>query len=35
MPHVIKTRWAGLAVTAASVRVGIAKMLPNNIITKF
>jgi len=34
IPHIIKSRGAGLAVTAASVRVGIAKMLPNNIISK-
>jgi len=31
-PHVIKSRWAGLAVTAGSIRVWIAKMLPNYII---
>ncbi|MDQ7009435.1 MAG: hypothetical protein Q9M94_04065 [Candidatus Gracilibacteria bacterium] len=31
LPHVIKSRGAGLAVTAGSIRVGIAKMLPNYI----
>ncbi len=34
IPHTIKSRWAGLAVTAGAVRVGIAKMLPNNITSK-
>ncbi len=34
IPHIIKSRWAGLAVTAGAVRVGIAKMLPNNINNK-
>lgn len=34
LPHTIKSRWAWLEVTAWSVRVGIAKMLPNNIKTK-
>jgi homoserine dehydrogenase len=34
IPHVIKSRWAGLAVTAGAVRVWIAKMLSNNIISK-
>lgn len=28
IPHVIKSRWAGLAVTAGAVRSGIASMLP-------
>ena len=34
LPHMIKSRWAGLWVTAASVRVGIAKMLPHNVKTR-
>ncbi len=34
LPHMIKSRWAGLGVTAASVRVGIAKMLPHNVKTR-
>ncbi len=34
LPHVIKSRWAGLAVTAWAVRVWIAKMLPNHIKTR-
>lgn len=34
LPHVIKSRWAGLEVTAWAVRVWIAKMLPNNIKTR-
>jgi len=34
IPHTIKSRGAGLAVTAAAVRVWIAKMLPNNITSK-
>jgi aspartokinase/homoserine dehydrogenase 1 len=34
IPHTIKSRWAGLAVTAWAVRVWIAKMLPNNITSK-
>jgi len=34
IPHIIKSRWAGLAVTAWAVRVWIAKMLPNNISSK-
>lgn len=34
LPHVIKSRWAWLEVTAWAVRVGIAKMLPNNIKTR-
>lgn len=34
LPHVIKSRWAWLAVTAWSVRVWIFKMLPSNIISK-
>lgn len=34
VPHVIKSRWAWLSVTAWAVRVWIAKMLPNNIISK-
>ena len=34
LPHVIKSRWAGLWVTAASVRVWIAKMLPHNVKTR-
>jgi homoserine dehydrogenase len=33
-PHVIKSRWAWLAVTAWSVRIWIAKMLPHNIISR-
>jgi len=33
LPHIIKSRWAGLAVTACSIRVWIAKMLPNYIIS--
>ena len=32
LPHVIKSRWAGLAVTAGAVRVWISKMLPAHII---
>lgn len=31
LPHVIKSRWAGLWVTAWSVRVWISKMLPQNL----
>ncbi len=34
LPHVIKSRWAWLEVTAWAVRVWIAKMLPNNIKTR-
>ncbi len=34
LPHVIKSRWAGLWVTAASVRVWIAKMLPSSVMTR-
>jgi len=34
IPHLIKSRWAWLAVTAASVRIWIAKMLPININSK-
>lgn len=34
LPHVIKSRWAWLAVTAWAVRVWIAKMLPNSIKTR-
>ena len=34
IPHTIKSRWAWLAVTAWAVRTWIAKMLPNNIISK-
>jgi len=34
LAHIIKSRWAWLAVTAWSIRVWIAKMLPNNIKTK-
>ena len=34
IPHTIKSRWAGLEVTAGAVRVGIAKMIPNNITSK-
>ena len=34
IPHIIKSRWAWLAVTAWAVRIWIAKMLPNNIISK-
>jgi len=34
MPHIIKSRWAWLAVTASSVRYWIAKMLPNFIKNK-
>lgn len=33
-PHVIKSRWAWLAVTAWSVRIWIAKMLPINLISR-
>jgi len=32
-PHVIKSRWAWLGVTAWSVRIWIKKMLPHNIIS--
>lgn len=34
LPHIIKSRWAWISVTAASVRLWIAKMLPNNIKTR-
>ncbi len=34
IPHLIKSRWAGLAVTAWAVRVWIAKMLPHTIVSK-
>ncbi|MDC0506230.1 hypothetical protein OAN96_01395 [Candidatus Gracilibacteria bacterium] len=34
LPHVIKSRGAGLAVTAGAVRVGISKMLPRDIKTQ-
>lgn len=33
-PHIIKSRWAWLAVTAWSVRIWIAKMLPNYLKTR-
>lgn len=35
LPHVIKSRWAWISVTAASVRLWIAKMLPPNIIDRW
>ncbi len=34
LPHVIKSRWAGLEVTAGAIRVGIAKMLPQSLKTQ-
>ncbi len=34
IPHTIKSMWAWLAVTAWAVRTWIAKMLPNDIISK-